>query len=152
MEGELVSGKKSKKKEKQSRRSKSKYGALDPKFAPKVRKEYLDFDYLDQLSEEEKTWLNKFVDEELHASFKNDKRDLNKTKDDKKRAYSNNNSRNRDLYSIAKVSNLVTKLEDLAENEITDIDQTRSDIKTNHSENYNLEEDAMIARLDKKKK
>jgi len=142
--------KKNVKKEKgSSRRSRSKHPALNPKFAPKVRKDYLDFDYLDQLSEEEKDWLNKFVDEELHASFKNDKRDLNRTKKDRRRVYSNNNSRNRDLYGISKANRLLDKIEDMVQEESNLEIEHKSDIKTNHSEHYNLEEDAMIARIDK---
>jgi len=129
-------------KKKVSRRSKAKYGALDPKYAPRVRKEYLDFDYLDQLNPEDKAWLNKFVEEELHASFKNNETDLNQTKEEKRKSYSNNNARNRDLYGITKVGGLMS--------EITD--DYQSSAKQNHSEKHNLQEDAVIAEIDKKNK
>lgn len=128
------------KKKKKTRRSQSKYPALDPKFMPKVRREYLDIDYLDQLSDEEKEWLNKFMDESLNASFKNDGRDKIQDKDSKRKVYSENNARNRDLYSIAKASGLVSDA----------IDDNRPHPQNSHSDKYNLTEDAMIAELDKK--
>ena len=146
------SKKKPVKKEKKSKRSRSKHPALNPRFSPKVRKDYLDFDYLDQLSPEEKDWLNKFVDEELHASFKNDERDLNQSKEDKRRVYSNNNSRNRDLYGITKANRLLSGIEDLSNPEWSNADEVKGDLRTNHSSSYNMQEDSMIARLDSKKK
>jgi hypothetical protein len=137
---------------KKSRRSRSKHPALNPRFAPKVRKDYLDFDYLNQLSPEEKDWLNKFVDEELHASFKNDERDLNKTQEEKRRVYSNNNSRNRDLYGVTKANRLLSGIDDVGNPEWNDGDEVKGDLDINYSESYNMQEDAMIARLDRKKK
>lgn len=121
---------------KKTRRSEVKYPALDPKYMPKVRQEYADIDYVDQLTEDEKAWLNKFIDEELNASFKNDERDLTQDPEKKREIYANNNARNRCLYGITKASNLVS-------------DEIRPENDTKVS-NYNLYEDAVIAELDKK--
>lgn len=83
---------------KKTRRSKQKYPALNRKFNSRVRQEYLDYDYLDQLSEEELEFLNKFTEEELNASFKNNDTDFNQSKEEKRAIYGRNNARNRCLY------------------------------------------------------
>lgn len=129
-----------KSKKKKTKRSEVKYPALNSNYMPKVRQEYFDIDYLDQLSEKEKAFMNKFMNEELNASFKNDGTDLNKTKEEKRKAYSNNNSRNRCLYGVTKANGLM-------QNEDVPIFNDNNDIA-----NYELTEDAMIAELDRKKK
>lgn len=126
------------KKKKKTKRSQVKYPALDSNYMPKVRQEYFDIDYINQLNDEEKAWLNKFMNEELNASFKNNGTDLNKTKEEKRKAYANNNSRNRCLYGITKASGLM-------QNEDVPITDNSNDIT-----NYELTEDAMIASIDKK--
>lgn len=55
---------------KQNRRSQSKYPALDPKLNLKTRADLLDYDYIDQLSEKDKQWLNDFSNEYVNADFK----------------------------------------------------------------------------------
>lgn len=94
-----------KRSKKKTARKNKKYPALDPKYTTKVRREYLDMDYLDKLSEKEKEWLNKFTEEHLNASFQNSSKDLNRSKTSKKKVYNENNARNRCLYGIAKASN-----------------------------------------------
>ena len=129
-----------KSKKKKTKRSEAKYPALNSNFMPKVRQEYFDLDYLHKLSDKEKEWMNKFMNEELNASFKNDGTDLNKTKEEKRKAYSKNNSRNRCLYGITKANGLMQNEDVPIFNENNDID------------NYELTEDAMIAELDRKNK
>lgn len=74
-----------------SRRSKSKYPALDPQLNLKTRFESLDFDYLDQLPEtwidpktgkkyNPKDWLNNFTNEFVHADFRSNKKRVHKKK------------------------------------------------------------------------
>ena len=143
--------KKEKGKTKKTRRSEVKYPALDSDFMPKVRQEYFDLDYIDQLDDTEKNvalpdgtmvtekeWMNKFMNEELNASFKNDGTDLAQTKEEKRRAYSKNNARNRCLYGVTKINGLL-------QNEDVPIFNDNNDIS-----NYELTEDAMIADLDNK--
>lgn len=91
-------------KKKQTRRSKEKYPALKPHLNLKTRYDLIDFDYIDQLSEDEKEWLNKFSEEYINANIdnKNPKRNLHKSKKLKKDCYDRNNSRNRDILTRAK--------------------------------------------------
>lgn len=57
-------------KKKPSRRSSSRYPALDPKLNLKTRAKLLDADYLDKLSDTELQWYNDFHNEFTHADFK----------------------------------------------------------------------------------
>lgn len=124
------------KRNKDARRNKKEFPALDSLYMPKVRREYLDMDYLHKLSEKEKAWLNKFVDEELNASFKNDKSDLNKAKKQKKRIFNQNNARNRCLYGVTKINGLL-------------MDESYIKEEKNAS-NPNTLEDALIEYIDTK--
>lgn len=83
-----------------TKRSKQKYPALVKKYNSRVRGEYTDFDYLDQLNEEELAFLNKFVEEEINASFKKDGTDFNKTDEERRAIYNKNNARNRCFYGL----------------------------------------------------
>lgn len=94
---------------KNTARSKTKCPGLYPKFHPKNRWEYLDQDYLDKLSPEEKEFLSKFNDEFYGASLekasepKKWRKDLHKTKRLRKDCRDRNNARNRDVLSLQKV-------------------------------------------------
>lgn len=96
---------------KRTRRAKSKFPALKKKYTLKIRQDLLDYDYIDKLSDEEKAYLNQFTEEWLNASFVKTKsgnyssKNLHKTQAQRREAYSRNNRRNNDVYSIAKTSN-----------------------------------------------
>lgn len=79
-----------------NRRAQAKYPALEKKFNLPSRQELLDFDYLHKLNDREKAFLNKFVEEEINASFRH-KNPLNKSKKARKACYDRNNARNRDI-------------------------------------------------------
>ena len=99
---------------------------------PRIRKEYLDIDYLNQLNPEEKEWLNKFMNETLNASFnKDNEANLIKDKAQQKKIYNENNARNRCIYSIAKARGLVSDGETSNHREDSDL-------------NHNAEEDVFI--------
>jgi hypothetical protein len=100
---------------KNTKRSKQKYPSLTKKYNSRVRQEYLDYDYIDQLSDEEKKWLEDFNSEYYMANVgrqadegKNNR--FTKGRDAVKASQSANNARNADLYG--KVRNKVgaTKL------------------------------------------
>lgn len=54
-----------------NKRSKSKYPALEPSLNLKRRAEFLEIDYLDQLDDEAKEFLNKFHEETINTNFLN---------------------------------------------------------------------------------
>lgn len=89
------------------KRAKAKYPALRPELNLKSRYELIDYDYLDELSEEDKRWLNKFTEEYVNASLNSKELDknLHNTEDLKKDCYRRNNARNRDILTRAKASN-----------------------------------------------
>lgn len=105
-----------KRKTKQTLRSKQKYPQFEPRFSPRVRAEYMDIDYTDQLPEDEfvklpngkevsvKEWMHKFLSEYDGASldYKNLNNNLHNTAELKKTCTDRNNARNRCQYGIAK--------------------------------------------------
>lgn len=100
--------KKPAKKRKQYKRDKNRFPSLVPGLNARVRRELIaDIDYIDKLNDDEKEWLNKFMSEEVNASFKNDGTDFNQTTDERKVIYDRNNARNRCQYGLikAKVAN-----------------------------------------------
>lgn len=96
-----------------SRRSKSKYPALDPTLNLKTRYELIaDCDYLDKLSDKEKEWLNNFNEEYINANMNHKGKKLHKSKKQKKDCYDRNNSRNRCLLTIKRATGMCTDLEE----------------------------------------
>ncbi len=91
-------------KKKKPRRSDSKYPALDPKLNPKIRGILADYDYVDKLSEKDKSWLNAFTEEYVNANFKHKGKKLHKSKKAKRESYNRNNWRNNDVLNIAQVT------------------------------------------------
>jgi hypothetical protein len=101
----------------QTRRSRYKYAALEKTVNLKSRQEEIDDikSYFDQLTPAEKEWMNRFVEEEVHANMNHDGPKLNKSKKDRKRVYNKNNARNRCIYTKEKAKGMleyVEKLED----------------------------------------
>ncbi len=116
------------KKRKQPRRNKVKYPGLNKKYTTRIRQEFLDFDYIDQLSEKDKEWLNKYVEEELNTQFKNDGTDFNITKEERKKIYDRNNHQNSDLYG-----NLKNKDNKFSNKKLLNYDNIIGDIETHLS-------------------
>lgn len=115
---------------------------LDPKNVPKVRKDLIDYDYIDQLSPKEKEWLNKFTNEYVGASLSRDKKTgridqkhLHKTNKLAKSVFDSNNQRNNDLYGVTKAIGLQESLE------------PTTNIRINNPDLY---EQALIKELDDK--
>lgn len=126
-----------------------KFASFDIKRAVVNRREELEVDYLDKLSEEEKAWLNQFQEEWVIANF--GKKDdpvakaklLDKSDKHRKECYGNNNRRNRDTLINAKVRGLINRVDSEAHlAHFVDTDQT----------NYNHTENHVIEFLDEKKR
>lgn len=88
-------------------RDKEKYPALNPKRAVGNRRELLEIDYLDQLSEKDKDWLNRFNEEFVIANYQHKGKKIDKSKKARKASYDRNNARNRCTYTKAKVTGLL---------------------------------------------
>lgn len=104
----------SRKKEAKQLRSKVKNPGLKKGYNSKIKQEYLDFDYVRELSEEEKAWLSAFSEEYYGANldFKNlENNRFHKTQAEKKACTDRNNARNRCVYGIAKATNRVLDVE-----------------------------------------
>lgn len=108
-----------------SRRSDAKYPALNPKLNLKGRRDYIEAEYVNgvydengkkvirALNAEEKEWLNKFYQESVITSFKQDGTDLYSTPEKRCELYSENNARNRCLYNHLKKTGKLCSLESL---------------------------------------
>lgn len=86
-------------------RNKVKYPGLKKQYNSKVKQEYMDIDYIDKLSEDQKLYMSDFLEEYYGANldFKDLKNNrFHKTKEEKKHCTDRNNARNRCVYGIAK--------------------------------------------------
>ncbi len=117
MNGQKSKKKIVKKKVVKTRRSNVKYPALDPKYNLKTRQELIEVDYIDQLNDKEKEWLNSFNEEYVNANFNHKGKKLHKKAKQKKSCYSMNNARNRDILSREKASGAINYIEDMKENQ-----------------------------------
>ena len=113
---------------KKSRRSRTRYPALDPTLNLKTRYELIaDYDYLDKLSPEELKFLNDFTDEYANANL--DSKDLSNnyhnTEKLKKDCYKRNNDRNACIYTRAKAGGSLQYLEELKNLEMVNNEEDR---------------------------
>ncbi len=77
-----------------------KHRGLKQRSHRKPARGFVDFDYLDKLTEEEMRWLEKFSQEYYRAYFKNDGTDFHPPKTaERTECYGANNARNRDMWS-----------------------------------------------------
>lgn len=127
--------KKQKPKKKINRRAREEFPALKPEFNLKTRKDLIDYDYINKLTDKEKTWLNKFSEEYVGASF--GKKPLHRTKAMRKTCYDANNARNRCILTKSKAAGKSLYLDEIVEEELEDATQ---------------QEDLLINELDKKLK
>lgn len=88
-------------------RHREKYPALNFKRQVKTRLDQLDLDYIDQLNDTEKAWLNTFLEETVIANFLHKGKKLYKTKKARSEHYGSNNARNRCMYTKAKAMNTI---------------------------------------------
>lgn len=113
---------------KRQKRQTKKYAGLSRDVNRKNLKEFIDFDYIDKLTDKEKDFLDRFCKEDYSADFSHD-RTITKSKKKRREIYRNNNKRNQDTFSYF---NSFGKLDELQENDI-----------------HNNPEDAIIRILDR---
>jgi hypothetical protein len=102
---------------KKTKRSQHPYPNLEPGLNSRVRQEYMDADYIDQLNDAEKAWLNQFYGEFYQGTLVLDDsneiiptKNLHKDPSYKKDIYDANNARNRCQYGRIKARVANTKL------------------------------------------
>lgn len=123
------------------RRSNVQYPGLNRAVNRRVVREYMDQDYIDKLSPEEKQWLSNFNDEWLTGNFNHEGKVLHKSAKKRKEIYNRNNARNRDTVSILKQRGHVNNTPNLAKT----VEGTQEKLEKNHVE------DAVIDIIDLKK-
>lgn len=82
-----------------SKKRKNPLYGLHPKHARKANRDFIDFDYVSRLSEDEKLWLNQFSHEFYQARFLNDTKNLHDDQESQRACYGANNARNRDIWN-----------------------------------------------------
>ena len=70
----------------------------------KVKQEFHDIDYADQLNDKDKLFLSSFMEEHLGARLNHCGKKHNKSKASKRAIYNQNNARQRDVYSQTKAT------------------------------------------------
>lgn len=124
-----------------TRRSKTKHPNLKKQYTSRVRQEYIDQDYIDKLSEEQKDYLNKFNGEYYGAAmdFVNLENNLHNTKELKEDCTDRNNHQNNDVYGVAKAQNRINDIKMMTiQKESVNIDFGQNDDKGSdpNIENY----------------
>lgn len=127
------------------KRNQEVYPNLKKGLNSRVRQEYLDMDYIDKLSPDEKAFLDKFAGEYYGGSFNKDGTDLTANDNEGYReAYDRNNARNRCLYGQVRNKVGATKLLNYDDVKNVVEEHMAKDINPNNIE------DAIINYLDEK--
>lgn len=156
-----------KKKNPNNIRQKVPHASIKKKYNSRIRQEYIDADYIDQLDDTkknckmpdgtpctEKEWYSNFMKEWNNAGIvkgsvkdksnrKAKKNKFHRTAKEAKECTDRNNARNRDIYSIAKAQNMIHK---------NDYETLQNWIDETQSCTNNNTEDSLIELLDKTKK
>jgi hypothetical protein len=142
-------------------RDKERFPGLKKHRFSRIKQEYHDIDYAHKLSEEEKEWLNSFMEEDLGARMNHTgPKLLAKDKEAQRESWRRNNSRNRDIYGQAKAQGRVLQLEPWFMEYVQDNEQERLGLVDNEAlmnELLDLTEEAILdalleTELDPKKK
>lgn len=90
--------------------NKKEYFGLKKKYQPRSKRKFIDYDYIDKLTEKEKEWLSKFTDEYYSSNVHlNDKKALHKSDKLRKDCYNRDNQIRRDVYAKEDFKQLVKK-------------------------------------------
>lgn len=127
------------KKAKRNYAKNEKYPALNPKRQVFNRRDSIDGDYYDKLSEKEREWMNAFLSETVVTNFNHTGPDFYTTKEEKRKLFAENNARNRCALNHAKSKNLMNNI-----GEVTHV------IEVPEHETASSIEDAFILAIDTK--
>jgi hypothetical protein len=97
-----------KKKKKKTKRSKQRYPGLVKGCYSKIKQEFFDIDYVNELSEEEKQWLNDFMNGDLGANTKDNP--IFEEYKEKQKCWKKNNDRNNDVYSVMRATGRLSEI------------------------------------------
>lgn len=120
--------------------------ALDVNYAPKTRKDLIDYDYVNKLSDDEKRWLAQFTDEWVGAAIAKTKKGkvkhghLHNTEELAKDCFDRNNRRNNDVLGVTKAVGLLTDIDNYLD----------EDVDGWYITNKDLTEDAVIGQYEQK--
>jgi hypothetical protein len=84
----------------------------------------VDYDYRDQLSDEEKDWLDKFTDE--YYCNGHTKKDSLHEESHKKELFDKTNAENRDLFGVSSCSGLITEM---SEDEVDQLEESKESVQ-----------------------
>jgi len=88
-------------KKKKTKYNQQQYASFNPKYQVGNRRSLLtDIDYLDKLNDEEKEWLNRFLQETVVTNFNHGGETLIDDPEKRRALYRENNARNRDMYNL----------------------------------------------------
>lgn len=113
---------------------------LNPRKFSRIKQEFHDIDYLDQLNEKELEWLHRFMEEDLGARFNHSGKRIYKKKQDELDSYRRNNQRNFDIYSRGRAQGLIQ-----LDKEVINLADKVQNLETTNPE------DALIEKIDLKK-
>lgn len=92
-------------------RETSKLAGLNKRYFSKVKQEFHDIDYTDQLNPKEKEFLSAFMEEKLGARFNHSGKKLHKSKSSKREIYKENNARQRDTYAQGRATGRIIDID-----------------------------------------
>jgi len=131
---------------KRKKRDVVKYPGLNKTLFSKVKQEYHDIDYIDQLSDKEKSYLSQFMGEYLGAQLNEDtlknkynRKAKHKSKKHRKDCFDRNNARQRDIYGLGRAMGC---LDDYDSSHVADYLEYLSEEETSGYE------DEMIKKID----
>ena len=102
------------------KRANVKYPGLSKGVNGKFRQEQIeDLDYLDKLTDAEKEWMNRFMEEFNGANFNHPGKKLHKTVKERRELYTKNNARQRDIFNHKKNTGLLVSEEYVKEKDDT---------------------------------
>lgn len=119
---------------------------MEKRYNSRIRQEYIDQDYIDQLSDKEKEFLSNFNEEFYGGNFKHKGKKLHKSKKSKRTCYGRNNSQNRCVFGIGKAKGNLVYNHPLLMSDTSGTEDS-GDANTNSSDNI---ENALVELIDKK--